>query len=591
MADAMTDSQRSTNIKVCPRCGREDDRGNIVCPEDGTALKKQDKLIGTTIAEKYEILSRLGRGGMSIVYKGKHKLMDRIVAVKLLRPELVAIPQLVERFKRESKAISTLRHPNIVTVFDFGLIKDAHSTPFLIMDYLEGRTLDEVLKEEGKLNLNRAVELFSAACDALAHTHEMGIVHRDIKPSNLLLRKEPNGSETLTIFDFGIAKMLQGESSVHKLTASGEVFGSPLYMSPEQAEGEVIDHRTDIYSLACVLHESILGKPPFKGETPLETIMMHMSEPVKAFDETSPGVSVPPALEQVITKALAKKPAKRYQSINEFRDAVAEAMKTIAPVVPTAPGYSPVHGDNTDPNLRFASFSDHGDNSMNNPALPSSTPPMKKSGKLSPIVIGAGVSLVLAVCAAGALIGFNQISGSNPLIVSEQKDPEKKDPKEAGDEKPKEKTKPVTTEAGAAGDADTQKEDRVIIDSIELKKIPSAQLPLLSALIPGLVAGSTASLPQSTGTTARRTERLTRTKTAIKCDIKNLRQYHRPKPPHTGRHQGHAQISSEEAQSWQELSVTFTNQKNTKTCSFKRFQYPRGAEQPAASSGSWSISP
>ena len=376
MADAMTDSQRSTNIKVCPRCGREDDRGNIVCPEDGTALKKQDKLIGTTIAEKYEILSRLGRGGMSIVYKGKHKLMDRIVAVKLLRPELVAIPQLVERFKRESKAISTLRHPNIVTVFDFGLIKDAHSTPFLIMDYLEGRTLDEVLKEEGKLNLTRAVELFSASCDALAHTHEMGIVHRDIKPSNLLLRKEPNGSETLTIFDFGIAKMLQGESSVHKLTASGEVFGSPLYMSPEQAEGEVIDHRTDIYSLACVLHESILGKPPFKGETPLETIMMHMSEPVKAFDETSPGVSVPPALEQVITKALAKKPAKRYQSINEFRDAVAEAMKTIAPVVPTAPGYSPVHGDNTDPNLRFASFSDHGDNSMNNPALPSSTPPM-----------------------------------------------------------------------------------------------------------------------------------------------------------------------------------------------------------------------
>ncbi|MCB9469253.1 MAG: protein kinase [Candidatus Obscuribacterales bacterium] len=312
MADAMTDSQRSTNIKVCPRCGREDDRGNIVCPEDGTALKKQDKLIGTTIAEKYEILSRLGRGGMSIVYKGKHKLMDRIVAVKLLRPELVAIPQLVERFKRESKAISTLRHPNIVTVFDFGLIKDAHSTPFLIMDYLEGRTLDEVLKEEGKLNLTRAVELFSASCDALAHTHEMGIVHRDIKPSNLLLRKEPNGSETLTIFDFGIAKMLQGESSVHKLTASGEVFGSPLYMSPEQVSAKEIGAASDVYSLGCVIFEALAGKPPYRGDSANETMLMHKKNPVPDLPVNEfHGEAIPPTLASLVRDCLDKDPENR----------------------------------------------------------------------------------------------------------------------------------------------------------------------------------------------------------------------------------------------------------------------------------------
>ena len=581
MADAMTESQRSTNIKVCPRCGREDDRGNIVCPEDGTALKKQDKLIGTTIAEKYEILSLLGRGGMSMVYKGKHKLMDRIVAIKLLRPELVAIPQLVERFKRESKAISTLRHPNIVTVFDFGLIKDAHSTPFLIMDYLEGRTLDVVLKEEGKLNLTRAVELFCAACDALAHTHEMGIVHRDIKPSNLLLRKEPNGTETLTIFDFGIAKMLQGESTVHKLTASGEVFGSPLYMSPEQAEGEGIDHRTDIYSLACVLHESILGKPPFRGETPLETIMMHMSEPVTAFDETAPGVSVPPALEQVITKALTKKPAQRYQSINEFCDAVKEAMKTVAPVVPVVPQYSPAHGDNTDPNLRFASFSDHGDNSLNNPALPSSTPPMKKSGKLSPVVIGVGAGLILAVCAAVAIIGFNQINGSNPQVVSGQNDTDKKDPTETGDQKPKDKTKSATTEAVPVDVADTQKEDRVIIDSIELKKIPSAQLlPLLSASntldwsleFDGKVASKPpAPLLDEPGASSTPDK-----KQPPKCDIRIFAVSPTEATPYQAGIGVMHKYFQKEAQSWQELSVTFTSPKKYKDLLIQEVQYPRG---------------
>lgn len=326
----------ATTIRVCPKCGREDDTGEVKCRIDGTALKRKDKLIGTTIEDKYEIISLLGRGGMSSVYKARHNLMDRIVAVKLLRDELVAIPQLVERFKRESKAIGELRHAGIVAVFDYGLM--ANGTPFLVMDYIEGVTLDKVIKQEGPLELSRAINLISIACDALNHSHSKGIVHRDIKPSNLLVRTESNGKETLTIFDFGIAKMLnQDGSTLHKLTTSGEIFGSPLYMSPEQAEGEKIDHRSDIYSLTCVVHEMILGEPPFRGGTPVETIMMHMNEEPRPFKEINPDIQVPEALEAAIIKCLSKSPNDRIQSTKELHDVIVEAATRAPEVVPQKP--------------------------------------------------------------------------------------------------------------------------------------------------------------------------------------------------------------------------------------------------------------
>jgi len=317
---------KTAPTKTCPRCGHEDSSGLAVCPKDGTALKSKkpkaaDKFIGTTIAEKYHIESLLGRGGMSVVYKAKHLLMDRTVAVKMLRQDLVSVPQLLERFKQESKAVSALRHQNIITVFDFGLLPDA--TPYLIMDYLEGQTLAEILKTEKRLSPERALPLFAQACDALAHSHSRGVVHRDIKPGNLLVRQEPDGTESLTIFDFGIAKMLgQDGSTINKLTSSGEVFGSPLYMSPEQCSGEKIDARSDIYSLACVFHELVLGVPPFRGDSPMDTLMRHLNDPVKPFSEAAPDVQLPPGFEEIITKALSKDPEDRYKSMSEFRDEI-----------------------------------------------------------------------------------------------------------------------------------------------------------------------------------------------------------------------------------------------------------------------------
>lgn len=313
--------------RVCAKCQFEDDTGLKICPRDGSPMtsRGKDPLLGQVIAGKYEIISMLGKGGMSVVYKAKHQMMDRMVAVKMLRPELVAVPQLLQRFKQESNAVSALRHPNIVTVFDYGLV-DSSGTPYLIMDYLEGDVLSAILKRDHHLAPERAIHLFAQACDALAHAHDQGVIHRDIKPANLLVRVEKNGEESLTIFDFGIAKMLgQDGSTIHKLTTSGEVFGSPLYMSPEQCSGEHIGKKTDTYSLACVLYEALCGQPPLGGTSPMETLMKHVNEDPRSLSEVNPELDIPEGLEDAVMQALSKDPADRQIDMREFRDQILEA--------------------------------------------------------------------------------------------------------------------------------------------------------------------------------------------------------------------------------------------------------------------------
>jgi len=313
--------------RMCAKCQFEDDTGLKICPRDGSPMtaRAKDPLIGQVIDDKYEILSMLGKGGMSVVYKAKHTMMNRMVAVKMLRPELVAVPQLLQRFKQESNAVSALRHPNIVTVFDYGLM-DSSGTPYLIMDYLEGDTLNTVLKKEHHFAPERAIGLFAQACDALAHAHDQGVIHRDIKPSNLLIRVDKNGEEALTIFDFGIAKMLgQDGSTIHKLTTSGEVFGSPLYMSPEQCSGEHVSKKTDTYSLACVFYETLCGQPPLGGTSPMETLMKHVNEDPPMLGEVNQELDIPQGLEDAIMQALSKDPAERQTDMREFRDQILEA--------------------------------------------------------------------------------------------------------------------------------------------------------------------------------------------------------------------------------------------------------------------------
>ncbi|MBX9770632.1 MAG: serine/threonine-protein kinase [Candidatus Obscuribacterales bacterium] len=304
--------------KSCPSCGSDFPGVNDVCPLDGTKLQLKDSLIGTTLAGRYKILSKIGRGGMSVVYKGQHLLMDRIVAIKMLHADLISDPVTISRFQQEAKAVSSLTHPNVILIFDFGL--SSQGLPYLVMDYLQGESLSDILKRQGHLPVKRCVEIFTQACDALTHAHHKGIIHRDIKPANIMLTIDEDQHEIVKVVDFGIAKMLprDGEEAI-KLTQTGEIFGTPLYMSPEQIMGRQLDVRSDIYSLGCVIYESLTGRPPCLGNNAMDTMNKHLAMEPPHFVDALPEEYIPEAIEAVVWKALAKDPEKRYQTMNEFK--------------------------------------------------------------------------------------------------------------------------------------------------------------------------------------------------------------------------------------------------------------------------------
>ena len=311
-------SSQETTTRICLACGLETQDSISTCPKDGSLLTSgTDPLVGTTFMEKYFLTEVLGRGGMSAVYKAKHLMMDRFVAIKFLRSELVHDNVMLQRFQLESKAVSMLKHPNIITVHDFGL--STAGVPYLIMDYLEGKTLSDVIGEIDYMEPARCVVLFGQICNALAHTHSKGVIHRDIKPSNLMISIGDDGQEISQVVDFGIAKLLERESGdFAKLTASGEVFGSPAFMSPEQCNGSTIDARTDIYALGCVLYNSLTGRPPLLGKNAMETVLMHVRDMPRPFGEVRPDLSISPVLERVVFKALAKDPDHRFNTMAEF---------------------------------------------------------------------------------------------------------------------------------------------------------------------------------------------------------------------------------------------------------------------------------
>lgn len=282
--------------------------------EELGAKASSDPLIGKTIAAKYKILSLLGEGGMSAVYKARQLPINKIVAVKVLLAHLANDENSKQRFIREAKAAGQFSHPNVVSVFDFGF---ENKYPFLVMDYLEGKTLDEVLRERGFLPYEEALPLFGQICDGLSAAHKNGVIHRDIKPSNIVIQIESNGETRVRIVDFGIAKMVDAESQ--HLTKTGEIFGSPLYMSPEQCEGVQLDHRSDIYSLGVVFYETLSGKRPFVGQSALETMWQHVEQMPASLQKLTNGARIPLALENIIFKMMAKDRDKRYASVEALR--------------------------------------------------------------------------------------------------------------------------------------------------------------------------------------------------------------------------------------------------------------------------------
>lgn len=251
---------------------------------------------------------------MSVVYKARHKIIGREVALKILLQD--TDPTAVERFKQEAKAASLLNHPNIIGIYDFGIYKDQ---AFLVMDCLEGPNLSDVLAQEGHIAVQRAINIFRQTVTALEHAHKKGVLHRDLKPSNLCLIKTEDGKEMVKIVDFGIAKFMPiAGQEAQQLTRTGEIFGSPLYMSPEQCLAHKLDGRSDIYSLGCVMYESLTGQPPIYGETAYETMTMHVSTPPKPFNKIAPSLTIDPNIEAIVFRCLEKKPDDRYQTMQEL---------------------------------------------------------------------------------------------------------------------------------------------------------------------------------------------------------------------------------------------------------------------------------
>ncbi|MBA3856311.1 MAG: hypothetical protein C0507_05315 [Cyanobacteria bacterium PR.3.49] len=326
----MTEGVKKPQKKRCPKCHREFPVQSVICDTDSTLLMlvQEDTLLNAVLAEKYRVLNEVGRGGMSVVYKGVQEFVDREVAIKILQSQLVSDPTSVKRFQQEAQAASLLRHENIIKMYDFG-IHDGR--PYLVMDFLVGDSLSDIIRRDNQVECERALKIFIQATDALAHAHRHGVIHRDLKSSNIMLVDEDGKTDVAKVVDFGIAKLLpnSGRQS-QNLTQTGEIFGSPIYMSPEQCMGHILDARSDIYSMGTMFYESLTGYPALMGKTIVETMEMQVRETPKQFTEIRPDLNLPKEVETIIFRALEKKPDNRYQSMEEFRDALVHVSKILA---------------------------------------------------------------------------------------------------------------------------------------------------------------------------------------------------------------------------------------------------------------------
>jgi serine/threonine protein kinase len=287
-------------------------------------------MLGTTLADRYRIISIVGQGGMSVVYKAHHELMKRMVAIKMLHTKQMQDEESVARFQQEAQAASQLNHVNVITVHDFGVSEDGRH--YLVMDFVEGDSLAEILDESGPLPYTRAIPIFIQVCEGLGHAHENGIIHRDLKPGNIMVVQR-DGRDLVKVVDFGVAKMLPRKGKpMQQLTHTGEIFGTSLYLSPEQCAGKLLDTRSDIYAFGCVMHEVLTAVPPFVGINLLDTMQKHINEPVPTFAQTAPELAIPPRLEQIVMKALAKLPEDRYQTMEELRSDLEQIDSTVPPV-------------------------------------------------------------------------------------------------------------------------------------------------------------------------------------------------------------------------------------------------------------------
>jgi serine/threonine protein kinase len=321
-------------IKSCPECAQNYSSDSMFCPFDGTRLEDMtwiaptdpsvDPLLGTTVDGRYRILRVLGEGGTGTVYEVNHESLQRTFAMKVLRRDVASDDALAARFIQEARATASLKHPHIVSITDFGRLPD--KTPYFVMERLVGHTLAHVCKVGGQLPTARAVHIILQVAGALAAAHEAGIVHRDLKPENLFLvgridgtrESGEEGGDEVRVVDFGAAKI----AGASRITKTGIVFGTPHYMAPEQASGQPVDHRADIYALGVIMYEIFTGHLPFEADTLMGVLTKQMFVEPPPFASVLPSGGADPesarllgALEEVTLRAMTKKPEHRFQTM------------------------------------------------------------------------------------------------------------------------------------------------------------------------------------------------------------------------------------------------------------------------------------
>ena len=279
-------------------------------PSDLRGAHDPTQLIGQVVGGKYKVERILGRGGMGTIYVAVQQPLGRRVALKVLHPSLGddGDPEFQKRFLLEAATLSQLAHPNIVVVHDYGSLEDQPGACFMVMELLEGKTINQVLNQEGAFDTARALRITRDIARALRAAHDLGVIHRDLKPANVMLSPGPEG-ETVKVLDFGLVKVVRDDSE--ELTQEGRFLGSPRYMSPEQIQRLPMDGRSDLYSLGVILYRMLSGQVPFAGDHAVQTLMAHLSKPVPPMSQH--GVSVPPAVEQIVMTLLQKEPSERHR--------------------------------------------------------------------------------------------------------------------------------------------------------------------------------------------------------------------------------------------------------------------------------------
>lgn len=304
----------------CIKCGGENPKEALFCTACGHALHhaQNDPLVGQTVAGRYCLVERIGQGAAGTIYRAEHTTLRRRMAVKLLHQQLAQNDDAVERFRREAITVCEIDNDHIPQVFDFGRAEDGRL--FFAMEFLDGQPLSAVLETDGKLLPERTSDILTQIADGLLEAHTLGYVHRDLRPRSVFLTRKRGRADFVKILDFGLAKLVQPDLTDAQRTAMGMTYGDPRYMAPEQARGEVVDRRADIYSLGVLGYEMLCGEPPVKGQGTFDVLSKLLDGPVPRLRDKRP--DCPPWLESVIRTALAKKPAERFQTVAQFLDAM-----------------------------------------------------------------------------------------------------------------------------------------------------------------------------------------------------------------------------------------------------------------------------